>query len=398
MKQYPRSAAFILLILFCSFSLEALDVGLLLDQNAEVSDRNEYEYTGALVPRLSGLLGDNGEFLFSAILSYGTDSGIFVPELLRTEITMRFGIGEYTIGRMPYRDPLGIIAEGFFDGARVSFNTTAGTLSAGCWFTGGLYKKRAFITMTDDEAQSYNTEMDYNDFFNTYFAPRRVFSSLSWEHPSLGGPLDIKLAILGQFDLSGAGLYTQYLSAKVALPFRYFIFDAGGCYEMIEHSSEFRMALAAEMGLTWILPTSLENHISLRGRYSSGVIEGDLISIDAFLPLSTIPQGNVLETKLSGLSVVSLSYLSRIHHVLSTSLSATYFMRSGLESYTGYPTDAGSGDYFLGAEFFGRFLWSLSTGLQINVGGGVFLPMLGNAAPKADLLWRVNLNVVFSLF
>ena len=397
MKQYLKAVVFIMVILFHHFPLAALDVGILLDQTASISDPHEFEYTGTLVPRVSGLVGNAGEFILSAALSYDSDSWVFVPELLRTEITLRFGMGEFTFGRIPYRDPLGIIAEGFFDGTQASLNTTAGTFSVGGWYTGGLYKKRAFITMTDDEMRSYNTALDYDDFINTYFAPRRVFSALSWEHPSLGGLLGIKLSGMGQVDLSGAGLNSQYFSAKVAVPFSYFVFDAGGCFGMTEHSNEFKMSMVAEMGLTMMLPMRFENHISLRGRYSSGVIEDS--SIGAFLPITTITQGDLLEAKLSGLSMLSLRYLSRQHPILSTDVITTYFIRTDLETYTDYPViSAGSGGHFLGPDFFSRLFCNLTSEIQLSLGAGVFLPMLGNAAPKAGIHWRAELNITFSFF
>ena len=390
MRQYLKPVVFIILILFHSLSLKALDVGLLLDQNAssqgQGTEWDGIEYTGTLVPYVSGLVGNIGEFIFSAALTYGINPGIFVPELLRTEVTVRSGIAEFKLGRIPYRDPLGIIAEGFFDGTQASFNAAFGTVSAGIWYTGGLYKKRAFITMNDDEMQSYNTELNYDNFFDTYFAPSRVFSAASWEHPSLLGLFDMKVAVMGQFDMPAMDLSTQYISAKAALPLRYFVFELGGCFEMIEDSSEFSMAMAAETGFTVMLPTQLENHISLRGRYSSG--EGTLF--DAFLPLTTIPQGNLFDKKLSGLSILSLSYLSRIHHVLSAGVSASSFIRSDF--------GADSGGCFLGTEFFGRFFWSLSSEIQLNAGGGVFMPLLGNAAPNDDMLWRVELNLILSFF
>jgi len=398
-KQYPKPVVFLLLILFHGFSLKALDVGLLLDQDVTVtgSEVENIAYTGALMPHLSGLVGDIGEFIFSASLGYGINPGIFVPELLRTEITARSDIGEYKLGRMPYRDPLGIIAEGLFDGTEVLFDTRVGTFSASGWYTGGLYKKRAFITMTDDEMQSYHKKLDYHHFVNTYFAPGRIFTSLDWEHPSLGGLLNIKVAILGQFDVSGADLHTQYVTAKLALPISYFVFDIGGCFETAEYSRKFNIAMAGEMGFTVMLPTPLENHIALRARYSSGATEGSPIA--AFLPLTTIPQGNLLEAKFSGLSILSLNYLSRLYRTVSMDMSSSYFVRNDLKTYTGYPVmDADSGGNFLGAEFFGRVVWNPTSGIQINAGGGLFVPSLGNVAPNANVLWRVETNIVLSIF
>ena len=401
---HPRVVVFIILIVFPGFSLWTMDTGLLLDQNADFNTQGvsewvdkKFEYSGVLIPRVSTLLGDDGEFIFSAGLNYAIEPLSFMPEFLRTELTMRFGMGEIRLGRMPYRDPLRIIAEGFFDGALYSYDTRAGTLSVGGWYTGLLYKKRAAITMTDDEEQLYYKELNYDDFANTYFAPRRVLASLGWEHSSLWELLNVRVALLGQFDLSGADLNSQYLAAKITLPFRYIVFDAGGCFELMEYDEEFGTALAAEIGLTWMLPTRLENHILLRGRFSSGMVEDS--PVNAFQPVTTIPQGNLLKAKLSGLSVLSLGYLARLHRVLSTDLTASYFVRSDLGTYTYYPViNTNSDGYFLGSELFLRFLWSISTGIQMNLGGGMFLPSLGDAAPKADMLWRAELNMILSFF
>jgi hypothetical protein len=407
MKQNTGPLIFITLIFLSGLSLPAQDFGLILSQNLNLYARGpgwsdtQYEYSGILMPRFSALLGDGGEIVLSAGINYGPDPGnsrhwVVVPELLQTDITMRFNMAELRIGRMPYRDPLGIIAEGLFDGFRFSYDTLAGTLYAGGWYTGLLYKKRADITMTDDELQSKNAELNYSNFVNSYFAPRRVLSSLGWTHPSLGGFISMQVAILGQFDLTDANLHSQYLTVRLAVPVRNFLFDIGGCFELLEVSGEVQTAFAAEMGVTLMLPTRLEKHIALKGYFSSGVVGGN--SVGAFQPLTTIPQGNLLQAKLSGLSVISLDFLGRLNRSLSTDLTASHFVRSDLGTYTSYPVSVTeSNGYSLGTEFFGRLLWGLSSDIHINLGGGVFLPSLGNAAPKADMLWRTEFYVKFSL-
>jgi hypothetical protein len=121
--------------------------------------------------------------------------------------------------------------------------------------------------------------------------------------------------------------------------------------------------------------------------------------IEAFMPLTTIPQGNLLQAKLSGLSTISLSYLARLHRAISTDLTASYFVRSDLGTYTYYPVNnSDNGGFFLGAELFWRFLWSISTGVQMSLGNGAFLPSLGDAAPKADMLWRFEAGLILSFY
>jgi hypothetical protein len=405
-----RNTLLFLVLLIFSFgiSLPAQDFGVILDQSLDINARGsqwnytQFEYSGILMPRFSTFIGDNGEVTVSAGINYGYNpkssgsSWTFIPELLRTDLAMRFGMAELKVGRMPYRDPLGIIAEGLFDGVHFSYDTTIGTFDIGAWYTGLLYKKRAAIAMTDDESKSINDVLDFNNFVNTYFAPRRVLSSLGWVHPSLGGNINMQAAILGQFDLTSAALHSQYVTARIAFPAGNFIIDVGGCFELMEASGVFDIALAAGMGLTYMRPTRLEKHIALKGYFSSGVT-GD--SIGAFQPLTTITQGNLLQAKLSGLSVISLDFLGRLIHTLSTRLTASHFVRSDLGTYASYPVMGTSGGgFFMGTEFFGSLLWGPSSDFFINLGAGVFLPSLGNAAPKADMLWKVELNVTISLY
>jgi hypothetical protein len=139
-------------------------------------------------------------------------------------------------------------------------------------------------------------------------------------------------------------------------------------------------------------PAPFENRLSLLGRFSSGVAEDG--SLAAFLPITTAFQGEILKAKLSGLSMVSLDYTARLHRACSASAASSYFIRSDLGTLPNYGTEG----YFLGNEFFGRLLWSPVSDMQINLGGGAFLPVLGDAAPKADVQWRVELNVILALY
>jgi hypothetical protein len=401
MRKHKILISIILFFLSC-FSLKAWDFGILLDQNVDINNSHGIEnapkidYSLALIPHFQLYLGDNKELYISAGVNYNIQNSFVVPELLRTDITMRFGFTEIKAGRMLYRDPLGMAAQGLFDGAQVSYAARFGTLNAGVWYTGLLYKERANITMTNDELHHSYRSVDYSNFQNTYFAPGRILSSLGWEHPSLAGLLDVRLAALGQFDMTGANLHSQYFMAKMAIPSRYFLFDVAGCYELIQDSGKLVSALAGEAGLTFMFPTALENHLTLRGRYASGV--SNEIGIGAFLPLTTIHQGNLLKAKLSGLSVFSAQYKSRLHRAFYMDLEAACFVRNDLGTYDGYPViGIDSNGFFLGTEFFAWTIWSLSSELQLNLGGGVFLPQLGNAAPDADLLWRTEIKLVFSI-
>ena len=378
-----------LLIVICSL-LPAIDFGLVLDQKAEFSGEEsgtDFLYKGILIPRFSGLLGDRGSFHISAGLNYEVDPVSFIPELLRTDFYWLQNPWEFRVGRMTYQDPLGFIAAGLFDGTRFSFNSEAGTFSAGGWYTGLLNKIRANIEMTPKELELYDTAIEYSDFAKTYFAPKRVLAALDWEHQGLWERIPARLSFLGQFDLGEEELHSQYLAGKLSFPAGSIIFDLGGSLEFLEVKGDFNMAFAAEAGLFWKIKSQ---QLSFLGRYSSGQSD----SLAAFLPLTTVSQGHVLGPKLSGISLLSLDYNVLLHRTLSLDLSSFYFIRSDSSSFYFY----GNEGRLLGAEFYAGLYWNPVSDFFVNIGGGAFLPSLGNAAPKVSSLWRFDINLIISLY
>jgi len=401
MKKY--SSALFAVFLFCSLSLNAVDFGLVFSQDAESNvpafnfEESSVDISGVLFPRFSALLGEKGDLYISAAINYETDSFNIIPELTRTEISFNLGNTNINVGRMFYSDPLGITAYGLFDGAQVSFITRGGNIRVGGWYTGFLYKKRAAIIMTPNELRSADTEVDYSDFTNTYFAPSRILAALEYDHPAIGGFIGLKTSIIGQFGLGDDKLNSQYFTGVISFLGKSLILDIGGCFELIEYNDKITPAYATNIGLTFILPTKFEKQIKLFGRYSSGVSEDE--SIGAFLPLTTVPQGELVEAKLSALSLLSLDYTGRMAKSLSANMAFTYFIRTDLGTYAYYPvTGKDKEGFFLGAEIFGRLIWNISSGIRLNLGTGVFLPQLGDAAPDADMLWRAKLNLIFSIY
>jgi hypothetical protein len=390
----------------------AADFGLVLDMtpagvgaggggDAGGGARGEFDFTGLFIPRFSVPVGDGEIFVSAAVRAdYENEGWDAVPELLRTEFSTRFNNLELKIGRTQYADPLGFIANGLFDGALFSYGTDrVGTFSLGALYAGLVSKKRANITMTGKELKSYNDKTDYSDFAGTYFAPRRFIASMGWEHPGLGELVRAKAAFISQSDLSGGGLHSQYIAAKFTVPVSFFVFDLGGCLELIEgapsngtpsNGGETEIGLAGEFGVS--CNPGIEDRLSFTGRFSSGT-SGDG-GITAFLPVTTVSQGEAFEAGLSGLSALSLEYLARLHKSFSASLSSVYFIRSDLAVYANY----GDKGYFLGDEIFGRLIWSPVSDIQTKLGGGVFLPSLGNASRKPGPLWRVELNIVLALY
>jgi hypothetical protein len=150
------------------------------------------------------------------------------------------------------------------------------------------------------------------------------------------------------------------------------------------------------MGVSWMPPMPLRSQVSLNGRFASGKMD----TVEAFVPITTSFQGDILKAKFSGLSVLSLDYTARLHQSFSVNLAASYFIRTDQETYNGYPMGgfAGSQNHFLGGECIGRLMWSPVSDLSLNLGGSAFLPSWGDAAPDADIRWRLELGFIFALY
>jgi hypothetical protein len=391
-------------VLLAPVCVQAADFGLITNQHAEYGNKgaedNGFEYSMDVIPHFSFLTGDSGEFYFSTGITLGYDDDFyFVPELLRTELSMRLGGGRIKAGRVMYSDPLNFIVSGLFDGVQYFRSSNVGTFSIGAWYTGLIYKKTADITMTAKEQAAYNMPLDYNDFYNTYFAPPRLIGSLEWEHPSIGRLLHLQTSVTGQIDFSDADQYhSQYVILKAGIPAESFLFELGGSLEFAQNvlaeESRFTMAFAGMFGVFWTLPASFSSRLSFTGRIAGGRTDD---FIGAFVPVTTRPFGDIFQCKLSGVTVIGLNYTARVSQAFGASVTASHFVRNDRGTFTGYPVTAESDGYFLGTEFFARLIWSPFSDLQLNFGAGAFLPSLGNVSDGSPL-WRAELTAALAFY
>jgi len=394
---------FILYFLFPS-PLSAYDFGLVINANGgfgnAVYEDNDFDFKVDVLPRFSTLVGDNGEFVLSAGFSIGKDEDFFyVPELLRTEFSMRFGNLGIKVGRINYSDPLSFIANGLFDGVQYYHNSRAGSFRVGAWYTGFQYKKRANIAMTDADLTGVSTPVDYDDFFNTYFASKRVFASVGWEHPSVGEVLHLNTAVIGQADLNDGdtGYHSQYVILKAGIPINNFLMEFGGSVELsqiaTDEKNNFNVAFAGEIGLFLLFPSKFNSRLAFTGLIASGRTDD---TFGAFIPITGKEYGYILKAKIPGLSIFSLNYSSKFNGSLDGSFTASYFVRNDLGTFSSYPVASDNEGYFLGPEISARITWSPASDLQFNLGGGAFFPSLGDTGAK-EIKWRVDMSVIMSI-
>jgi hypothetical protein len=400
----------ILLVVFflLPVTLPAVDFGFITNIYTGIGnpalDETSLDFRVDLWPRFSMLISDNSEFLLSAGLTFGVSDGefYFIPEILHTEFTMRFGASAVRIGRFNYTDPLSFIAEGLFDGMQFIHNSEIGMFHVGVWYTGLLYKKNAKITMTDNDIRRYVSDVDFSDFFNTYFAPSRLVLSLGWEHPSIGDFMNLQTAIIGQLDFtsSSSKFHSQYFVFKAGIPFSEFLVEFGGSVGISQtvtsSNTDVGISFAGEAGFFWLFPSAFNSRLSFIARIAGGRIDN---FCDAFIPITSKEYGNILQHKMSGISVLSVNYSSRLSRSLGIMADASYFIRNDLETFRGYPVDSGKDGYFLGPELYVRASWSPFSDLQLNLGGGLFIPALGNSS-KADekIQWRIDLTATLAIY
>ena len=396
----------VFLALFAPFSVSALDWGLFTDHTVSLEGVNgeldPIRYQALVMPWLSSPLGANTDLYLSAAFNANLENRNWdlAPELYRSDLTFNFDNGEIRLGRMQYSDPLGLISSGLFDGISYIMDTSSiGMFSAGVWYTGLLYKKTANITISPEDLASYNEDLDYSHFADTYFASKRLAFALGWEHYGIKELLRLKISLLGQADLNGRGVqfHSQYIAAKAGLPLgNYCVLDFGGAAGFAETEGIFKASLIGELDFSIFLPSQIQDRLKFSGIFSSGKSAKTSGGLHPFIPVSTVTQGDVLEAKISGLSLFGLDYTARLHSTLSVSAASTYFVLSDLGTYSGWPLEKKG--HFLGNEFYAKLIWSPVSDLQLNLGGGVFVPAMGNADPTAGTRWKIELNAVLAVF
>jgi hypothetical protein len=405
-----------LLVFLCAASAGALDFGLAVGQDAKLSNEGAgdalFTYSPVASPWVSGPLGNSFNFYLSGRLAfeYATDfedasdwrDPLVLPELDRTELVWRASPSLYlSLGRQRYADPAGLAASGLFDGLSAGFSAGGSRFSAGAWYTGLLYRHTANILMTAQDQDNYGKPFALN---GDYFASRRVMVSLDWEKAGSGSgssaPIQsLALGILGQFDLNGADqtLHSQYLSARYGIRFPQGLeLQAEGVLGLGE-DPQWHIFFATGLDILWALPGAMEDSLSLRFRYSSPA-EGERLA--AFLPVSSVSQGQVFDPALAGITALRGSYTLRPLAPLSLTGEASYFIRTDTVTFQDNrePGKLKDDGYALGMELYAAAQWAPLPDLALTLGGGAFFPGLGNTfAEGAAIRWKASLALMLSL-
>jgi hypothetical protein len=394
-------AAAVLLFLFTVPPAGALDFGGIVNERVESSGADgeaDLRSITMLAPWLS-VPWDTGEFYLSAGVSAdwrrGGEQLRYVPELFRLEAAFR-PASSLTLraGRLSWDDPSRWTMTGAFDGVDVRAGAGSFTLGGGVYYTGLLYRETANVKGTPGDPVDYTRELDWENFADTYFSPRRVLAVLHGEFPGFpSGRGTLRAAALGQFDLSEAKerLNSQYLLLRYSLDLpRGFDVEAVGAASLIEWQEKLRWAFAGSFGAGWTPSSAMADRVSLVFRGASG--EGGTAP---YFPVTAAAQGFVLEPELSGILTLRGAYEARFLPSLSAEAGLRYFMRTDVVTFV--DADLEGDSRFLGGELSASLRWVPFSDLSFTVNGGVFFPKTGTAfRDGAPVRWLFSAGAIVS--
>ena len=389
--------AFMLMIV-CG-SVFSVDFGLVLGQTAEAESDFFTSETG-FNPWFSYDNGNSISLYLSAFLTMrysgefsGEGSMVFIPEFSR--FAFIYKINEkisLEAGRIEFADVLGFTASGLFDGIRFKMELPPGSLSAAFLYTGLLYKETASIIMTGTDGINYYTPFEGSNY-GDYGASRRALASGRWDMPvkfPAGDACVLSADVLMQIDVNNNDdfLHSQYAAALMEFYPKDMIRITGGLLfsAMQNDSGNFGTAFGflaqCKMGFPF---TKASDLFGVTAKATFGTTENGFTS---YMPVSGIPQGSVFEETLSGLAYLSLDYNIRIINSLFAECAVRYFMR------TYNMEDEGN---LYGGEIWASLGWRLLEDIFIFLGGGLFIPGMGNVYPEeTDVIWKVTAGFTLS--
>ena len=392
----------ILIILLFSLlnlgGLWAVDFGVVLQGEFTVAGQDETDISGSIIlaPWVSVPFQKSELHISAGLNTSISDDTYFAPELFRLEFSAwPIPILSFRVGRFTWEDPSGLLAKGRFDGADILIELGKLRFGVNALYTGFLFNDTAHINASPTDPVDYNAGFEWAEFVDTYFAPRRLMTSLYGEFP--GFPLgrgQLYAGLTAQFDLSDASeaFNTQYLLLRHTLFYKAFDLEVAGAVELENTKADgLRPAFAASLDAGLQLPTAFKDRISLGAAWASG--EGPATA--AFFPIVLEAQGTVLIPSLSGMMIIRANYEARFLPFLSMELGGRYFIRTDSTSFiVPYLEDD---SYLLGAEIDAGITWVPFSDLAFTLKGGIFLPKTGTAwADDAPVMWKVTLGAGLS--
>lgn len=299
------------------------------------------------------------------------------------------------MGRIPYSDILGLIADGAFDGATINFIGAQHQLSASALYTGLLAKETAKIFLNSDDEQNYYSE--------GYFAPPHLVMALSYHYATMKGTV-FSAEIIRELDTrEGVSAGTLFVLGKAAfaLGTRHNL-DAGGVFSLTQENYFLTLAASGLVDVRSRLSTPLPAELE----FAVNLFWGDIIQPNYAMPVISRRQyGVVFDGTPARLLSTKLGYLARLAPPLSFDASLALYSRLDT-SYVPYwwvynsnNYNDGATGFLLGEELYAGVVWTPLSDTSLNLGAAFFFPDTGpNSvyAPHTPMRWDVRCGLLIS--
>lgn len=286
-------------------------------------------------PWLSLRIGNNSSLKLAVNFSFpwneftGWQDMTFEPD--ESILYMTSGDDWLKLGRINYSDPLGVIANGLFDGIEFSRSS----LQVGAFYTGFRNKKTANIMMSPDDLLDYGND-------EIQFAPQRIIGSLQFKVLDNGYDSYFLLGGLAQYDLRETSpLNTYYALMKIHMAGNYFSIDGGASVSFLKTGDDpYKLGVAASVdfirrlggmsltyGLQWFSGT-IGNSIT-----PFVPVTRDFASPHSSWTLSSDTGAQDLNSGFPSLWVPKISTSLRISNAVSLDMSSRWVIREGFGNF-----------------------------------------------------------------
>jgi hypothetical protein len=413
MKIYHKFIYLTFFILIFPAALSAAEYGFLLNQEIRLErltadstlykiPSEEYYYSGKFSGWISGRINETTSLFIQG--SYDVKNESFTNsnsawknafELDRLEFSiLPLDIFFANIGRVPFKDILGSVADGNFDGANVVFYSGSHSFSGGAFYTGLLYKETAKILMSDEDREDYSN--------SDYFAPKHYLFSVEYNytHPKF----DFGVNVLRQADIhKDVLMQSVYLLEKFSFwPLYNFNINLNTTAGMIVLLDGLQFSVNPSLSMFYMTHGSFSGRVGFEAIWYSG----NLSNKKEMSVITRKQIGYIYNPELTNLLSLKAQYLASLTKSFSFETSLSIFLRTSPEIIPSYwlfsefETTKKNNNYLLGEEFVFNVIYSPFSDMIFNIGTGLFFPDSGIANVYSELTpvkWDIRLGLLISL-
>jgi hypothetical protein len=309
----------------------------------------------------------------------------------------------FDAGRFAFSDFTGFILNDTADGLRLAWHFPFTTLTVEAGWFGFVIKPNTTVLLSQSDAVDSVTE-------DVYYAPRRLFETLSLQVPEAFLSHDLRLAWMAQQDLRRSGDFAEpgdrvnTFYAGAGLEGSFFpgvfhdVFAFGGFGSISGDRQIFSGFFGG--GVRYYRKDAVSSRYDLRilratgepgaGRFYSPPGGGSR----QFLPISRKDTGIVFSPRMGNMTLCEIGWSGKPRDPLFVDLRGFAFWRSaaGPISESGIDQEDDR-DLFLGLELDARAGWRFHSDFGASAGLGCFLPAAGSLGAFHDDSVRFTMTV-----